>query len=127
MCDHESQMGEREGAGVGGWERPQTVRPAEVWAYLVLPRKGDPSLHPFHRRAESLREEMMKTEVSTPRPSPEATASFSETYTALVKSKSFPTLVVLHLAPSGGIRGPGGAWGGTWGTESRCGPTATPG
>lgn len=46
VCDHESQMGERQGAGMGGERGPGTVRPTEVWHHLVLPWKGDsPCIH----------------------------------------------------------------------------------
>ena len=59
VCDYESQMGEREGAGVGGGRGPGTMRPAEVWPYLVLPRKGDPpSTHSTEELNHSERREV---------------------------------------------------------------------
>lgn len=49
--------------------------------------------------------------MSRPHPSQEATASFGQTRTSLVRARAFPTLVVLHLAPSGGDERPWGVWG----------------
>ena len=88
--------------------------------------EGRPSFHPFHRRAESLREE--RGGVSRPRPSQEAMASFGQTRTVLVKSKSFP---YPGGAPPYSIWWNERPWGGVGGhgehSESRCGPTAAPG
>lgn len=111
ITSHRQKRGKREAGRAGAL--PEQWSLPEAWPHLVLPWKGDTSLHPFHRKIVLLRKE--RGRMTRQHTSQETTAQPQpKVYYSCKVARAFPTLGSVPHYSIWWKREAAGGSGGTW-------------